>query len=105
MKRRRAALEKTDIEDKKREKLEKVLAGPEYMSSEEERSDDEGGSYFLVRPLAWRGEKLSTIFNGLDAVYEENIQTKRGKKQNKKRKIGPISDRAAPQNAPPFALK
>ena len=74
------------------------------MSSEDEMENDDGTREFVVRPLPWISNKLRATISQLDAKYEES-QNKRSKNQTVRRREGEPSTRAAPANAPIFAVK
>ena len=90
-KRRIQALEKADLDVQKKEKIQKTIER-EYVSSEEEGSDDEGQKIFLVKQPRWHSDKVSGIFQKLDEIFETEIQKKRGTDQTIPRKPGPVSD-------------
>ena len=103
-KRRIQALEKADVDAQKREKIKKIIQ-KEYVSSEEEGSDNEGRKIFLVKQPRWRSDKVSGMFQKLEEIFETEIQKKRGRDQTIPRKPGPVSQRPQPPNAPKFSLK
>lgn len=80
---------------------------PELMSSEESDDDDEndeGG--FVVRPLVWRSDKVTNLFNKLDHKSKKNASV-RSKKMTFSRKSGLPSDRQRPPdgNLPDWCFK
>ena len=101
-KRRIQTLEKADVDEQKREKIKKIIQ-KEYVSNEEEGSDDEGRKKFLVKQPRWRSDKVSGMFQ--EEIFETEIQKKRGRDQTIPRKPGPVSKRPQLPNAPKFSLK
>ena len=80
------------------------VLGKDYMSSEDEIDDDDGGRLIVVRPLTWMSPKLRTTIRMIDNKYAES-QNKRSRNQTARRREGDPSTRAAPANAPAFAVK
>lgn len=91
------------MSDKCRKKLNSVLT-KEYMSSEDESEDDEGRKVFTIRQLPWRSDKISRVFNCLDADYMDSC-TKRSRDFMIKRVMGANSTRSPPKNAPSYIIK
>ena len=68
----------------------------ELMSSEESCGEDESeDGQFVIRPLVWRSEKVTTLFTTLDEKYHKH-QSIRSKKMSFTRKDGLPSDRLQP---------
>ena len=69
---------------------------PELVSSEEsgDEDGDEDGE-FVVRPLVWRSERVTTLFMTLDRKHHKH-QSIRSKKMSFARKDGLPSDRPKP---------
>ena len=87
------------MDEQKKEKIKKIIQ-KEYVSSEEEGSDEEGRKMFLVKQPRWRSDKVSGMFQKLDEIFETEIQKKRGKDQTIPRNPGPVSERPQPLNPP-----
>ena len=88
----------------KKEKMKKIIQ-KEYVSSEEEGSDDEGQKIFLVKQPRWQSDIVSGMFQKLDEIFETEIQKKHGRDQTIPRKLGPVSEGPQPLNALNFSLK
>ena len=97
------ALEKADVDEQKKEKIKKIIQ-KEYVSNEQEGSNDEGQKIFLTKHPRWRSDKVSGTFQKLDEIFETEIQKKRGRDQTILRKPEPVSERPQPLNAPKFSL-
>ena len=70
------------------------------MSSEESGDDD----CMVVHPLPWRSEYVKKMFLKID-TYVMNKKSSQAKRQMKHRKVGAISDRAQPGDAPDWAIR
>lgn len=82
------------IEPGLKAKIRKVLE-VEYMSSEEDKSDC-GADHFETRPLRWRTVECDEYFEMLDKATWKN-KSARARRQTVVRKLGPFSNRPAPQ--------
>ena len=73
-------MKKSSVSEKEKEKWGKVLVS-DVMSSEESASDNE--EVILVKPLAWRSERVSLFFHQLDEKMERSkkAQARRQRKQ------------------------
>ena len=70
------------------------------MSSEECGEDD----CMVVHPLPWRSEYVKKMFTKID-LYITNRKSLQAKCQMKQRKVGAVSDRAQPGDAPDWAIR
>ena len=75
------------------------IAKKEYMSSEESREDD----CMVVHPLPCRSDYVNKMFNKIDFIT--NKQSSQAKRQMRQRKLGAISERAQPGDAPDWAVR
>ena len=54
------------------------------MSSEEERQDENGDSFYYVRSLPWRSKKYNRMVSKIDEAYLQNMAAKAKKQYNKR---------------------
>ncbi|XP_066930826.1 uncharacterized protein [Clytia hemisphaerica] len=93
LKKRKATLQKCTLSPEVKAKIKKVLT-IDYMSSEEDRSDDDG-DHFETRPLRWRSVECDKQFDILDKKAFQ-MMSKRARRQTVVRKMGPFSCRQPP---------
>ncbi|XP_071153244.1 uncharacterized protein [Mytilus edulis] len=67
----------------------------QYMSSEEDDTDDEAS--FIVRPLTWRSDEYTNCLRALDAKHKTTL-SQQGKRVFNRRKTGAPSIRPRPEN-------
>ena len=72
----------------------------EYISSEESADDD----FIVLHPLPWRSDYVTRMFSKIDA-YIINKKSSQAKRQMKRRRLGNISTRPKPKDAPDWAVK
>lgn len=87
--------------DKDKEKWKECLI-EELISSED--SEDDGS--FLIRPLPWRSEKVTSFFCNLDKKQDKK-KSHRSKIMTFERKTGPPSQRSKPLDGsvPAWAIR
>ena len=105
LKRRQTALAKTSsMTTVQKEKWAFSLTA-EFMSSEESASEsEENEGKFIIRPIPWRSEKISSFFASLDKKAAKN-QSRRSVRMTMGRKPGLPSHRAMPTGLPQWAIK
>ncbi|MCU7801425.1 MAG: hypothetical protein KZQ70_15170 [gamma proteobacterium symbiont of Lucinoma myriamae] len=100
---RKAALQLSKWNDKKKEKVQSIL-NIEYISSEEDGEGDDVTKLMII-PLEWESDKLRRYKAHLDKLYLENttrhalVQLKRRKRKDS------VSSRKAPENAPSWTVR
>lgn len=67
----------------------------QYMSSEEDDTDDEAS--FIVRPLTWRSDEYTNCLRALDAKHKTTL-SQQGKRVFNRRKTGTPSTHSRPEN-------
>ena len=93
---RKLALEaKQSFSKEKKESIRKCLI-PEFMSSEDEERYEDGGKYFLIKPLPWRSDTFQKDIKILDQKYKDFIETDKGRNQKCPRELGGFSKRPKP---------
>lgn len=91
------------VSEHQKAKFRRVL-GKEYMSSEEEATDEDGTRFFIIHRPSYRAEKITNSFESLDVEHFARLN-KRSLNQTAKRKIGPDSLKSPPKGAPKYVLK
>ena len=66
------------------------------MSSEEDERYEDGGKYFLIKPLPWQSDTLQNNIDILDQKYKDCIETDKGRNQKCPREVGGFSERPKP---------
>ncbi|XP_066929073.1 uncharacterized protein [Clytia hemisphaerica] len=92
--RRQKTLSAMDISEEDKTRYTQIIV-PEMMSSEEDRQDENGDSFYYVRSLPWRSKKYNRIVSKIDEAYMQNMSAK-AKKQYNKRVPGSPSKRPRP---------
>ena len=95
------------------QQIQKTLESTDYISSEEsvdedigsDSSDSEAKKCLVKRPLPWRSEFLNEHFEALDKRAKCKQKNKRhGGTQSYERRVGDLSKRKEPEDAPQYAV-
>jgi len=108
--RRKDSLEKTDLREKTKEEVWKVLT-PEYTSSDESEYEDNPDTNeselvrYNLKQLPWQRSKLKLIKKHLDNVYYKSMPRRTKAMLVPRHREGLVSSRAIPENAFAWAAR